>query len=65
MKHLVTESREPVGEEEVAAVERELGVQLPTEYRDFLMAHNGGCISPAHFPIHGNPHGGSKVSYIT
>jgi len=60
MQLAITESRESVSEEQIAAVERQLGSSLPRDYRDFLLAHNGGRVRPAVFSVHGNPHFGSK-----
>jgi hypothetical protein len=37
----------PTTENHVAAAERELGVKLPREYRERLMARNGGELSTA------------------
>jgi cell wall assembly regulator SMI1 len=41
----VTEIRDPgqpIGEQEVAAFECELGARLPADYRQFLLTNNGG-----------------------
>jgi ankyrin repeat protein len=38
-------------EADIAAVEQQLRIKLPDEYRKFLLHHNGGAQSPARFPM--------------
>jgi len=45
----------PLTEVDVASVERDLGVSLPSDYRSFLLAHNGGHPEPDGFPIQDFP----------
>jgi hypothetical protein len=42
----LTRCGDPLGEADVVAFERELGVRLPAEYRDFLLLRNGGRFEP-------------------
>jgi cell wall assembly regulator SMI1 len=42
----VTQSYKPLSDDEVKAYENKLGVELPGEYRDFLLLHNGGKAYP-------------------
>lgn len=51
----IRQSRKPLSEEDIATVERRLGFPLPTEYMNFLLAHNGGRPEPKAFPIQENP----------
>ena len=51
-------------DEDIRAVEREIGISLPQDYRDFLLAQNGGRPEPNAFPINGlenNPFGTIQV----
>lgn len=43
--------RPPAPPDEVAALERELGVRLPEDYRQLLLASNGGSINGPHASI--------------
>jgi cell wall assembly regulator SMI1 len=38
-------------EEDLTAVERQLGITLPSDYRRFLLTHNGGHPEPDTFPL--------------
>jgi cell wall assembly regulator SMI1 len=49
-------------EQDVAAVEEQLGYHLPEDYRRFILAHNGGRPVPDYFPIQGNPYFGDHAS---
>ena len=42
MDNPIRRSAEPITPDHLAAAEEILGVQLPAEYRDFLLEHNGG-----------------------
>jgi hypothetical protein len=44
-----------ISDQDLAALERELGVRLPDDYREFMLVHNGGRPEPADFPIPGEP----------
>jgi hypothetical protein len=49
-----------VSEKDLTAFEERRGFGLPTDYRDFLKANNGGRPQPSAFPINGfelNPYG--------
>lgn len=49
-----------LNEADISAFERRFSIELPQEYRDFLLAHNGGRPEPDAFPIKGfekNPKG--------
>ena len=56
----IRDSGRPLTEFDIQALEAEIGASLPKDYRDFLLAHNGGRPTPADFPIIGldkNPFG--------
>ncbi len=63
-KVTMTESHEPLGEDEVAALEQYLGSQLPSEYRTFLLAHNGGRPEPNAFEVEDYPGVGSILDWF-
>jgi len=43
----------PASEEQIRALEHELGVHLPSDYRSFLLETNGGIPSPERFAVPG------------
>jgi hypothetical protein len=43
----------PLSQGQIAALEAELRVALPEDYRAFLARYNGGRPEPSFFPIHG------------
>ncbi len=45
----VTGSATPLSEADLQALESRLAFPLPNEYRQFLLAHNGGRLNPAEF----------------
>jgi hypothetical protein len=47
----ITHSFPPITEAELQQFEDELGILLPREYRDFLLAHNGGKPKPDTFNV--------------
>jgi len=49
----------PITQEEVAALERLLGFQLPSDYAAFLLRYNGGSPTPDTVPIQDWPAGGT------
>lgn len=51
----ITNPFPPVTSEELVRVERQLGIDLPDDYRSFLLEHNGGRPKPNTFPIHNFP----------
>jgi cell wall assembly regulator SMI1 len=53
MSTTIHESKAPVTEAQVAKLEEEMGIRLPSEYRQFLLKHNGGYPEPDGFVIHG------------
>lgn len=57
----IIEPGEKVTLEEVAAFEEKIGHRLPSAYRDFLLAHNGGRPIPAVVDIDDCPSGASEV----
>jgi len=57
----IVEAGEAVTPEEVEAFEKKLGHPLPSAYRDFLLAHNGGRPIPSVIDIDDCPSGASDV----
>jgi cell wall assembly regulator SMI1 len=55
-----------VGEGEVRAAEKQLGIELPDDYRKFIMLYGGALVGP--FPIYGlrlaKPMGKSEGSFV-
>ena len=54
------ECARPLSAEDVQAIEAQIGVRLPDDYKAFLLRHNGGRPRPNAFPIQGlanNPFG--------
>ncbi len=51
-------------EEEIAAVEQQIGLQLPDQYRAFLKRQNGGRPRPAHFSFRERKDDGSIVNFF-
>jgi hypothetical protein len=49
----IDDSGKPVTEKRLADLERELGVKLPAQYRQFLLKFNGGMPSPDVVDIEG------------
>ena len=47
----ILDSQQPLSESDIAEVESRLGFRLPAQYRDFLLAHNGGRPEPRRFAI--------------
>jgi len=56
MTATIYDSREPLDSSKIEQIEQELDYVLPREYRDFLLAHNGGQAVEGVFPIHDPPH---------
>jgi cell wall assembly regulator SMI1 len=50
MSFEIVDSEAPVTPERIAEVERLIGVELPTQYKSFLLKHNGGAPVPDRFP---------------
>lgn len=50
----IQEADNPLNEQQLDALEQQLGVTLPAPYRAFLRAHNGGYPEPNAFPIEGD-----------
>jgi hypothetical protein len=44
-------SKNPLSEAEIEKFEKEIGHRLPSQYRDFLLRHNGGWPSPCVFVL--------------
>lgn len=53
MSWTIYESAAPLDEENLASFERAYELALPRLYREFLLHHNGGFVSPNHFDMHG------------
>ena len=47
----ISDSQPPIQHHDITAIEQQLGIQLPSDYRTFLLAHNGGHPEPNTFPI--------------
>ena len=59
----IYESYPPLKEDDIVAAERQLGISLPADYRNFLLKHNGGYPEPDAFPISGfRTDGGGRLS---
>lgn len=66
MLEMMSECGRSLSEEDIGSVERQLGLKLPTHYRDFLMQYNGGRPTPRAYPIEGlanNPFGVVQVFF--
>lgn len=52
--------------ERLEAFEKELGIELPNSYKEFLLTYNGGRPEPAMFPIvgEGDDTDGSIIAYF-
>jgi cell wall assembly regulator SMI1 len=58
----VTNSNEPVLQDnDIREVETKLGISLPSDYKEFLLAHNGGHPQPNAFTIPGSQPGTWEV----
>lgn len=44
-----------ITETELQCLEQQLKVELPSEYKDFLVRYNGGRPVPSGFPVEGHP----------
>jgi SMI1 / KNR4 family (SUKH-1) len=51
MKHIIIEHSSSLTEDELAAAERQLGVNLPDDYRSFMLRYNGGQPEPDGFDV--------------
>ncbi|ATB40254.1 hypothetical protein CYFUS_005702 [Cystobacter fuscus] len=51
MSVIISESKAPLSANDLANVERELGVVLPDDYKSFMLQHNGGTTEPDGFAI--------------
>lgn len=54
----------PIGADRIDALEKELGVRLPEQYRTFLLTHNGGTPTPNVLDINGAPFKGTSVQTL-
>lgn len=55
-----------LNDDDIRALEKNMAVSLPEDYKAFLKRHNGGCPDPTYFPIHGfenNPIGTIQVFF--
>lgn len=58
----ISGSYEPISEAELAQFEKEQGIELPREYRQFFLMHNGGKPKPNKFDVDiGGFKGSSRV----
>lgn len=67
MNVTITDSAIPLTNEDIAAAEHRLGCSIPTEYRTFLLAHNGGRPNPCGFLSYeksGKPHDMSVIDWF-
>jgi len=55
MLHQMKKSNPPVNEQDVMAFAQRHSLELPKEYREFLVRYNGGRPMPSAFPIDGFP----------
>lgn len=46
-----------ISESELDKISSEIGLELPTDYKDFLLTYNGGSPEPDAFPIKGHEEG--------
>jgi hypothetical protein len=53
MRVRMTNSNPPILESTLTKFENEIGVSLPSDYKEFLLQHNGGCPHPDYFPMQG------------
>ena len=44
----MTDTGPAIGEPEIQKLESEVGFELPTDFREFTLKHNGGEIAPSH-----------------
>lgn len=51
----------PATPEEIQKAEQSMGIEIPEEYRQFLLKYNGGRPKPDVFPIHNNPVGDKGI----
>ena len=58
---IVHDSENPIQETDIAKVEKKLGAELPTDYREFLLTTNGGRPEPNIFIAHTRPGGSREV----
>ncbi len=47
----IEDSYEPISESKLTGFESELGIKLPSDYRNFLLKHNGGRPHPNVFDV--------------
>jgi len=45
----IRNSKTPTSDEAIKTIEEKFGIALPVEYRNFLLSHNGGRVTPAVF----------------
>lgn len=64
MKIELAESGRQLANEDFLALEKAIGAQLPTTYRQFLRAHNGGRPTPDIIDIDGAPFKGTAISWF-
>jgi cell wall assembly regulator SMI1 len=65
MTHVtIDKSFSPIDEATIQVLEQELGIQLPSDYRQFLLTHNGGRPTAAEFPLPGVPLNTSVIDWF-
>jgi hypothetical protein len=57
---VIHESKQPTNEHEIGELERVLDIRLPSDYRSFLLRHNGGRPEPSSFFAYLGPYGDSR-----
>lgn len=58
----ITDSKTPLSNSEIVEFEDEMGIVLPTQYRQFLLKFNGGHPTPCEFGFRRGAYGRSMVS---
>lgn len=61
---LIHDSKGIVSEQELAALEKQLGINLPNDYRDFLKKNNGGYPEPDGFSFSNGEDGSSVDKFL-
>ncbi len=63
MSVVIRDSKEKLSEKKIAEVETRLGINFPSEYKRFLLKHNGGYPTPSEFSLNGEKDK-SNISYF-
>jgi len=57
----ISDSYPPLIKADIAELERKLGISFPFDYKNFLLAHNGGHPTPDSFSIKGEAEGSKSM----